>query len=763
MSHRTTLKLFPIRAIRAIRTAAALAIVSAAGSGTALAESIIEEIVVVSQKRAAAVNVQNVAGAVTAFDENAIKNAFVDNLSDIGRLAPNVQLNQAGTFSGFANFFIRGIGISNTIRTVDPAVGVFIDGVYIGYGPTSVLDTLDVASVEILRGPQGTLFGKNVTGGAVTVQTRRPEFEFGGNVAATVGAFDRMDLQGAINLPIVEDTLAARVAFMAKNSDGFFDNLALDTTKSDVDVTVVRPSLRWTPTAELDVNLIVELYRDKGDSSASQNLDSRIEPRLLGADRTPTPAIVQRIFGYTPPDDKYDIFHNLEGYVDAAATNVILDANYELEHGMVTLVTGYREVRYDTSTDFDGSPFTIFHFPDNREDQNQISAELRYASTFSDVVEFTAGVFYFAQEMEIGERREFFAGGTAENPTIARSAGLAVTDDNSYAVFGEGSFAVTERLSLVAGGRYTHEEKEITLCPFTPVIFDALSFADCPAVLNDSESWGSFAPKLGVNWQATDDVLAYAFWTKGFRSGSFNARAPLAEALGPVDEEEVSTYELGFKSQLLENRLRFNLAGYFSDYENIQRTISDTVLIGGVPQVLQIPRNAAEATIWGFEAEATAVVAEGLRLDASIGYTNTSYDEFGGIDANRDGIFDPDTDNPLATDLEFERVPEWQYTVAANYETEIANLGFLNFRAAYQWLDDQFVDTLNSPSLALDSYGLLDASITYIDPSQRYELSLFGRNLTDSEFHDFGFDGGTHRAVWGGQPRTWGVRISVFF
>ena len=459
MSHRTTLKLFPIRAIRAIRTAAALAIVSAAGSGTVLAESIVEEIVVVSQKRAAAVNVQNVAGAVTAFDENAIKNAFVDNLSDIGRLAPNVQLNQAGTFSGFANFFIRGIGISNTIRTVDPAVGVFIDGVYIGYGPTSVLDMLDVASVEILRGPQGTLFGKNVTGGAVTVQTRRPEFEFGGNVAATVGAFDRMDLQGAINLPIVEDTLAARVAFMAKNSDGFFDNLALDTTKSDVDVTVVRPSLRWTPTAELDVNLIVELYRDKGDSSASQNLDSRIEPRLLGADRTPTPAIVQRIFGYTPPDDKYDIFHNLEGYVDAAAESVILDANYELEHGMVTLVTGYREVRYDTSTDFDGSPFTVFHFPDNREDQNQISAELRYASTFSDVVEFTAGVFYFAQEMEIGERREFFAGGTAENPTIARSAGLAVTDDNSYAVFGEGSFAVTERLSLVAGGRYTHEEK----------------------------------------------------------------------------------------------------------------------------------------------------------------------------------------------------------------------------------------------------------------------------------------------------------------
>ena len=338
-----------------------------------------------------------------------------------------------------------------------------------------------------------------------------------------------------------------------------------------------------------------------------------------------------------------------------------------------------------------------------------------------------------------------------------------MTDDKSYAIFGEASFTVTDRLSLVVGGRYTDEEKEITLCPFTPVIFDSLSFADCPAVLNDSESWGSFAPKLGVNWQATDDILAYAFWTKGFRSGSFNARAPLAEALGPVDEEEVSSYELGLKSQLLEDRLRFNLAAYLSDYRNIQRTISDTVLIGGVPQVLQVPRNAAEAEIWGFEAEATAVVFDGFRFEASVGYTNASYDAFAGIDANRDGVYDPATDDPLATGLEFERVPEWQYTVAANYETEIGDLGFLNFRTAYQWLDSQFVDTLNSPSLRLDSYGLLDVSASYIDPSQRYEVSVFGRNLNDAKFHDFGFDGGTHRAVWGGQPRTWGIRLRAFF
>lgn len=746
------------------RTASTLAVVAAAADCAAIAEQLeIEEVVVVSQKRAEAVSAQNVAAAVTAFDTNAIEDAFVANLSDLGRLAPNVQLNQAGTYSGFANFFIRGIGISNTIRTVDPAVGVFIDGVYIGYGPTSVLDTLDIASVEILRGPQGTLFGKNVTGGAVVVQTRRPEPEFGGHLLATLGSFEQIDLQGALNLPLVEDRLDARLAFMTKNSDGFFDNRALDTTKAEVDVTVMRPSLRWTPTQNLEISLIAELYRDKGGSSASQNQDSRNDPRLLGADRTPVPAIAQRVFGYTPPADKYDINHNLQGYVDAEAQSLIVDASYDLGHGLATLVGGYRDVRYDSSTDFDGTPFTIFHFPDNREDQEQFSAELRYASAFSDTVEFTAGLYYFTQEMEIGERREFFAGGTADNPTLAQSAGLAATDDRSLALFGEGSVTLTDSLALVVGGRYTTEKKEITLCPFTAVIFDSLSFGDCPSVLRDDESWSSFSPKLGLNWQAGDDILAYALWTKGFRSGSFNARAPLAEALGPVDEEEVSSYEIGVKTQLFDNRLRLNVAAYLSDYENIQRTISDTVLIGGVPQVLQIPRNAAEAQIWGFEVESRFIVTTGLSLDFSVGYTNAGYDEFSGVDADRDGSYVAAADDPLAADLEFERVPEWQYTLAATYEATLTGLGFVNFRAAYQWQDSQFIDTLNSPSLELDSYGIVDASIGFTDMSRRYKLSLFGRNLSDEEFYDFGFDGGTHRAVWGGQPRTWGIQLSATF
>ncbi|RMF11564.1 MAG: TonB-dependent receptor [Alphaproteobacteria bacterium] len=723
----------------------------------------IEEILITSQKKASATDVQSVPSAITAFDDRVIERTFALDMTDLGRLAPNTQLNPSGTFMGFANYFIRGVGQSNTVRTVDPAVGAFMDGIYIGFGPASIATAFDLATVEVLRGPQGTLFGKNVTGGAVSVTSKRPTNEFGGYVKATYGRFDRVDIQGAINVPLVEDNLAIRLAGLTRTQNGYFKNELLDLTKPETDIAILRPSIRWTPNEDVDITLIGEYYRDRGGSSASQNLNSNINPRLVGAAQTPVPAIVQSVFGYIPPDDKYEVNHNLQGYVDAEAYHFVLDANYDLGHGTATLITGYRDVTYNTSTDFDGSPFTVFHFPDNRESQNQFSAELRYASSFSDWMEFTVGLYYFTQEFEIGERRQFFGGGTPDNPIEITSAGLAFTDDESYAIFGQGSVDLTPDVSLIIGGRYTYEEKQITLCPFNAAVFDSLSLGDCPTVLNADDDWSSFAPKVGIDWHGSDDILLYGSWSKGFRSGSFNSRAPFAEALGPVDEETVSAFEVGMKGLFLDRRLRFNVAGFLSDYKDIQRTVSDTVIVNGVAQVLQIPRNAAEATIWGIEIETQYVAADGLTLDASIGYLNAEYDEFNNIDANRNGVFEPEIDPQIAKELEFERVPEWEFTVGATYEMAVTDRSNLRLRTSYGWRDSHFVDTLNSPSVAVDSYGLLDASVTYDDYVGGWELSLFGRNLTNEKFHDFGFDGGTHRAVWGGVPRTWGIELKAAF
>ncbi len=726
--------------------------------GTSVQAQVLEEVVVTSQKRATSLNVQDVPTAISVYSGAALENSFAVDLTDVGRMAPNVQLNDSGTYPGFANFFIRGIGVSNTTRSQDPAVGTFFDGIYVGFGPSSVAAAFDFQSVEVLRGPQGTLFGKNVTGGAVSVTSRRPRQQFGGFAKVQVANYDSLQLTGAVDLPITDD-LAMRVAATSRSRDGYFDNGFTGQTKPDADVNIVRPSLLWTPTERLSLTMIGEYYRSRSGSSASQNLDSRVNPRPAG------PATVQRVFGYTPPSDKYDINHNLQGYLDAETRMLVLDASYVADHGTFTLITGARDVRYDTSTDFDGSPHTVFHFPDNEEEQEQFSIEARYASSFSDTFEFTSGLFYFTQEYDIGERREFYIGGEPENPTTLQQVGLALTDDESFAAFGEASWHFTDNLSLLVGGRLTDETKEVVFCPFNsdPEIFASLSMSACADRVEDSESWTSFSPKVGLNWHITDEIFAYTTYSTGFRSGSFNIRARLPEAIGPVDEEEVTTWEAGLKSELLDGRMRFNVAVFHSAYDDIQRTISDTVVVDGSPQVTQVLRNAAEATISGIEMEGSLLLNENLTASFTFGYLDAQYDDFPGIDADRNGVYEAAVDDRAAKNLDFERVPEFEYTLGLEHSLPLGDASELSSRLSYQWRDDHFVDTLNSPSIAVDAYGLLDASVTYDRFGQGWSVALFGRNLTDEEFHDFGFDGGTHRAVWGGVPRTYGVELSVNF
>jgi len=741
------------------RLAVTIAAISAAGIVAPFAQAqTLEEVVVTSQKRATSLDVQEVPTAISAYSGAAIEKTFAVDLTDVGRMAPNVQLNPAGTYPGFANFFIRGVGQSNTTRSQDPAVGAFFDGIYVGFGPSSIASAFDFESVEVLRGPQGTLFGKNVTGGAVSVTSRRPSNEFGGYAKFQLGNYDTVQVTGAVDLP-VSDNLAVRLAGTSRSQDGFYDNLENGLTKAEVDYEILRPSLLWTPTDRTSVAIIGEYYRGRGGSSAAQNLDSRIDPRAAG------PATVQRVFEYAPPSDKYEIRHNNQGYVDAETKMLVVDASYEADHGVFTVITGVREVRYDSSTDFDGSPFVVFEFPDNRENQEQFSIEARYASKFSDVIDFTAGLFYFTQEYDIGERREIYVGGTPADPTVLQQVGLGLTDDESIAAFGEATWNITDDVSLLFGGRITKEDKEVVFCPFSfdATIYSSLSMADCGNAVTGDESWTSFSPKVGVNWRITPDIFGYATWSTGFRSGSYNIRAPFPEAIGPVDEEEVETWEAGIKTDLLNGRMRFNVAVFHSAYDDIQRTISDTIVVNGNPQVAQVLRNAAEATITGLEIESSLMLAENLIVDFTFGYLDAEYDEFPGIDADRNGVYEPAIDDPAAKRLKFERVPEFEYTLGLQHRYPVGNTGELNSRLSYQWRDDHFVDTLNSPSIAVDSYGLLDASITYDRIADGWSVAIFGRNLTDEKFHDFGFDGGTHRAIWGGIPRTYGVEVTARF
>jgi iron complex outermembrane recepter protein len=722
--------------------AATLLLLGAAGN--AVAEQELEEVVISSQKGASGISNQDVASAISAFDASAIERNFAVDLRDLGRLTPNVQLNQVSTFNGYANFYIRGIGINGSTRTVDPAVGLFVDGVYVGFGPSSLADTFDIASVEVLRGPQGTLFGRNVTGGAVVVTTARPSREFEQKLKLTAGNYARGDIAysvtGALN-----DVVSARLSALYQHSDGYFENLVSGQDKANKNLTLIRPSFKFDFSENFDLTIIGEYQTNKGGAATSQNI---INPAV--------PKLAQTLFGYIPPDDKYDINHNLQGYSITEVKQLSLEANWKLSHGKVTAVAGWRDVRFDSSTDFDGSPITLFHFPDNKESQDQRSIELRYASAFSDTLSFTTGLYYFEQDFFIGERRATFGGALG----TVNTAGVARQDQSNWAVFLQGNYKLTDRFSLTAGGRYTKEDKQID---FSPPGRCALDFSTCSLVLPGKKDWSAFSPKLGVEFQVADDMLTYLSWTRGFRSGVFNARAQRVEFLGPSDEEVVDSYELGLKSEFMNSRLRLNAAVFSMKYDDIQKIINDSFDPDGPgpqpPTSGQVVRNAAKATIQGVEVEMNLLATERLAVDASIGYTDASYDEFAGQDVTGDGVPDP----ALAKELKFEKVPESTAYLGLTYTLPLQNTDSLAFRGSWSYTDKFYTDTLNREWLSQDGYGLLDASVTFAR-GDSWQLSLWGKNLTDEEYIDFAADVGTLGSwVFGGEPRRYGIEWRLNF
>jgi iron complex outermembrane receptor protein len=738
--------------------------------GALAANDEIEEVVITSQKRAEGISVQDVPIAVTAVNEALLQRTFAVDLSDVGRLAPGAVLAPSATFASFPNFFIRGIGISGSTRSLDPAVGIFVDGVYMGFPVGTVVDVFDRESIEVLRGPQGTIFGRNVTGGAVNVRTRRPTGEFGIRAELLAGNYSRLDASFSIEGPVVSDKVSAKLAVMKRNRDGYWDdnnggsvNLAVNPgglpnsitgTKPDVDLLIVRPVLRFTPTDNVDLTLIGEYVKDKSGTANSRNIINPI------ASRRP-----QSVFGYIPPTDPYEINHDLLGYNDLEVTSGVAELNWDLGHGIVTSVTGYRDVKYDSSTDFDGTPWTIFHFPDNSENGDQRSQEVRYASKLSDRYEFVVGAFYFDQTYFVGERRAIFAGTTlASYPTaLTDRAQIAYVEQDNLSFFAEANFKIGDNWELTAGGRHTKEKKSAS---FAALGTCSLNFATCSAVLSRSASWSDFTPKVAVKYNFNEDTMLYVSRTEGFRSGTFDARANTVDSFlnSTPAPETVTSYELGFKTTFNDGRLRFNAAVYQSDYEDIQRLALEEVPLS-VNSTGRIQRliNAASATINGVELEGSAIVAEGFKIDASIGWVDAGYDKFEGFDADGVPGYNPATDPIAAKNKKFERVPELTYNIAATYERPIAAGGSLAFRVGYTYSDEFYNDALNAEIIKQPAYGLVDASINYRNEKGNLLVSLFGRNLADEDYFDFALDNALTTQTWGGTPRTFGVRISYSY
>jgi iron complex outermembrane receptor protein len=675
---------------------AVLATESLAQTPQAAPESPIEDVLITAQKRTRMEAAQSVPVAVTAFDSVKLDEIHAHSLQDLSFAAPNVTLTDAGTIPGYANFAIRGLGINSTIPSVEPAVGVFIDGIYQGMAAGAVLDLYDIADVEILRGPQTTLFGHNTTGGAILVNTQRPGDVFAVHGRAGIESGPEETIGVSVEGPL-GNGFKGKIAAYYDNDAGWFENQRDGRSLGVKRAGLFRPTLVWSPNADFDSTLIYEHGWRNGGGAIAQN------PTFYHG---------------------FDVDLDNPGFAKIGWDSVTLESNWRVGPGAITNLFGYRRLDQDAGDDIDGRPVPRFHAFALLH-QHQISEELRYSGTFFDRLDLTAGLYYFTQDFLYLERRILNGG------LIDSTLGGAIGDTN-YSVFAEGEYHLNPEFSLVAGGRFVVETKDAEIATFVPSTAGSrCDYArqtcqfDFPGPrypgASGSDRWDNFTPKLGFNWRPEDTMLVYGSWKRGVRSGGYNVRSTsFTIPPGPYEPELQDAFEIGAKSDWLDRRLRVNGAVFYDIIDNLQR---DVVLPDPVVVLAQVTRNTADATIYGAELELTAAVGDDLVLFANAGYTEGRYDDVF-FDLDGGGI------GPSDFGLAIPRLNRWSYDIGALYSRDLGG-GFAGqFRVDYGYRSRAASTDSNDAFLA--RVENLSAGISLFLPDGHWSFSVYGRNLLDN-------------------------------
>jgi iron complex outermembrane receptor protein len=701
----------------------------------------IDEIVVTARRRAEAERLQDVPVAVTALSGEMIESRQIIDVQQLADLTPNVQMSEISATPGTANLSIRGMGLTGALPTLESPVGIFVDGVYLGSPQGSIFDLFDLDGIEVLRGPQGTLFGKNVTGGAILLRSRAPSntWEVRGQASLETGPEYGLGL--SVSGPI-SDTLSFRLTGQYRKDEGFFRNQLNDEPFGIEENVLIRGSLLWRPSDTVSLIVRYEHGESQGQNTPVQNA-----------------AFMSR----------YDFDINVD---DAGTFNeqswdqITGELNVDIGPGTLTNVFGWRKQLTHTFYDSDGTPFRglylEFYAP-----AEQFSNELRYAATIGRL-SFTAGLYYFHSDLGLFEQRFLNSIGGGFTP---RGYGAQQTAD-TYAVFAQGDYSITDRLVLTLGARYSHERKNADIG-----LFDAAADTcdivarDCVYAFPDQrDSWNSFMPRVGLQYRIHDDFQIYGSWSRAYRAGGYTSRlTSLAQSVG-FDQEEVSAFEIGQKADFFDRRLRINTALFYNDFTNLIRTVQAP----GPGGVVSDTRNTADATIWGFEGEVQAVLAEGLRLSAFVGYQHGEYDLINFSLRDNPGEV-PGTINDTDYDLEIPRLSPWSYGLGASYETDIsASVGF-RARVNYSYRDGSFGDDANR--VRLNNFHSVDAAASVVLDEGRWELTVYGRNLLDEAYAGFGAvlspaftgplppgaDPASNIAYFPGEGRVIGAEVSFRF
>jgi iron complex outermembrane receptor protein len=703
---------------------------------TATAPDQVEEVVVTAQKREQ--NLQDVPAAVSAFGEQQLEAQATQNLTDLSSKVPNVVLAPVGAYPYASAFFIRGLGFADVESTFEPSVGVEMNGVYLARNSGALQDFFDIASVEILRGPQGTLYGRNTIGGVVSVRTKtaQPGDEFGGAIQGTVGDHGRAEARAALNIPM-GDSFALRVSGLYKSYDGYNHNVTTGQDEGDNEVWSGRASLVFKPNEVFDATLVADFDQERGSGASFRN--AALPGNVYYNFSPDTGSPVFPAAALKKAKDVRNVYGNTPTFAEIDTWGLALTMNLDVGFGTITSITGYREFDDKVQSDYDASPVNFFYALRDQTHQ-QFSQEIRLGGEVGSVT-YVAGVYFMDQSYDITNIQGGLIYGGAEVPQIASQ------ENQAWALFGQLDWEVTDQLTLTAGGRYSYEEKEFTN---QPLFF--------PTSMTYRSDWDNFSPKLGVNYRFTDDLMAYATWSKGFRSGGYNGRAASFTSAGPYDAETVESYEAGLKTELFERRLRLNGAVFSSTYSDMQ-VGAQGLTSGGVYE--SIVTNAGKARIDGIEAEALWIVGGGFRINGNIAWLDARFEE-NFTDFTSDGIDNP-TDN---SDLPLAYAPEWSGSLGITYERHVG-IGDLTFNANAVYMDDIYTSggVLNRTSdvQVRDANTLYDATLS-LEGDAGWRVALWGKNLTDETVinNTFGLGALGNLRIYQA-PRTFGLEVGYRF
>ena len=677
--------------------------------------------------------------AVTSISGEQLEERGALDITDVAQTVPNVTLENSRATNSTLSAFIRGIGQQDPVSGFEQGVGIYLDDVYLNRPQAAVLDIYDVERIEVLRGPQGTLYGRNTIGGAVKYVTKRLPQEFSLNARATYGTYNQAEAVVTASAPI-SDIIRVGVSGARLSRGGFGDNLELGIENYNKDI--------WAGRASLEMGGYGEpvFIRISGDYTRDKSLQ-RGGHRLITSLVTNTPVL----------DDVYDTRGGLEDpKQDVEAYGLAMNAQIDFDGGFTfRSITAWRKDNSEGPIDFDALPAVDVDVPGAYYNE-QLSQEFQLLYDNGGPLTGLLGVYYLdAKADTLFDVRIFttFPGLTAYTQ--------ADVDTETYAVFGDFTFDLTEQLSLSVGGRYTWDERTASILRQnylgggSPVFGGAgVAFGAPSTDFDGSRKFKKFTPRASISYMPTPDHNIYASYSQGFKGGGFDPRgvgtnAPDLNGDGVRSNEEIASflsfspekvesYEVGYKGSLMDGMLNVALAGFYADYTDVQipGSVACTVMVGGAPtpSFCGVVSNAGKAEFKGVELEASARLGGGFNLSGSLGFIDAKYKEYiTNVPVN--GV---NTPTDVADYRKVQNTPKWNGSITASYNTSLGD-GDLYLGSTVSYRSKTYQFEIPNPYLDQNGYALLDASIVYKAPGDRWSIGLYGKNLTDKQYKTSGY------------------------